>query len=89
LHKRQAHSGKSFSAGSTPENRDAGSDLKLMETKDDLILLCKQIEQFARNPIIEKPGTVNAQELGRARQDLQSVVELSDAIKKQIDKRKP
>jgi len=72
-----------------PENRDTGSDLKLMETKDELILLGKQIDRFAKNPIIEKPGTVNAQELGRARQDLQSVVELSDAIKKQIDKRKP
>jgi len=45
-----------------PENRDAGSDLKLMETKDELILLCKQIERFAKNPIIEKPGTVNAQD---------------------------
>jgi len=52
-----------------------------METKDELILLCKQIERFAKNPIVEKPDTVNAQELGRARQDLQSVVELSDAIK--------
>ena len=49
-----------------------------METKDELILLCKQIESFVRNPIIDKPGTVDAQQLGKARRDLQSIVELSD-----------
>ena len=73
----------------TTENRGMGSDLKVIETKDELILLCKQIESFVRNPIIEKPGTVDAQELGKARRDLQSIVELSDEIKKQVDKQKP
>jgi hypothetical protein len=60
-----------------------------METKDELLLLCKQIESFVRNPIIDKPGTVDAQQLGKARKDLQTVVEISDAIKKQVDKLKP
>jgi hypothetical protein len=73
----------------TTENRGTETDLKAMQTKDELILLCKQIENFVRNPIIEKPGTVDAQQLGKARKDLQSVVELSDAIKKQVDKQKP
>jgi len=58
-----------------------------LETKDELILLCKQIESFVRNPIIDKPGTVDAQQLGKARRDLQSIVELSDEIKKQVDRR--
>ena len=71
------------------ENRGAGTDLKVKETKDELILLCKQIESFVRNPIIDKPGTVDAQQLEKARQDLQSVVEISDAIKKHVDKQKP
>ena len=65
------------------------AELNVMEMKDELILLCKQIESFVRNPIIEKPGTVDAQQLGKARKDLQSVVELSDAIKKRVDKQKP
>lgn len=73
----------------TTENRATGTDLNVMETKDELLLLCKQIENFVRNPIIEKPGTVDAQQLGKARKDLQSVVEISDAIKKQVDKLKP
>ncbi len=71
------------------DNRAMGRDLNVMETKDELLLLCKQIESFVRNPIIDKPGTVDAQQLGKARKDLQSVVEISDAIKKQVDKQKP
>src|SRR5260370_35653682 len=71
------------------ENRAMGTDLNVMETKDELLLLCKQIENFVRKPIIDKPGTVDAQQLGKARKDLQSVVEISDAIKKQVDKLRP
>ena len=66
----------------TIENRGTRTDLKTLGTKDELILLCKQIESFLRNPIIDKPGTVDAQQLGKARRDLQSIVELSDEIKK-------
>lgn len=74
---------------STTENRVTAADPKTLETKDELILLCKQIESFVRNPIIDKPGTVDAQQLGKARRDLQSIVELSDEIKKHADKQKP
>jgi hypothetical protein len=74
---------------STTENRATETDFEVTETKAELILLCKQIESFVRNPIIEKPGTVDAQQLGKARKDLQSIVELSDAIKKQANKQKP
>ncbi len=73
----------------TKESRVTGTDLRTLETKDELILLCKQIESFVKNPIIDKPGTVDAQQLGKARNDLQSIVELSDAIKKHVDKQKP
>ena len=66
-----------------------GFDPKVMEIKDELILLCKHIEGFIKNPIIDKPGTVDAQQLRNARRDLQSVVEVSEAIKKHVDKQKP
>jgi hypothetical protein len=49
---------------------------------DALIMLCKQIKSFVTNPIIEIPGTVDAQQLARARRDLENVVALSGAIKK-------
>lgn len=73
----------------TKEDRETERNLQVLETKDRLILLCKQIESFVRNPIIDKPGTFDAQQLENARKDLQSVVELSDAIKKHVDKQKP
>ncbi len=71
----------------TTENR--GTGLKALEMKDELILLCRQIESFVRNPIIDKPGTVDAQQLEKARYDLQSIVDLSDAIKKHVAKQHP
>jgi len=73
----------------TTEDRGTRKNLQVMETKDELILLCKQIESFVKNPIIDQPGTIDAQQLEKARKDLQSIVELSDAIKKQVDKLKP
>jgi hypothetical protein len=73
----------------TTDNRPTVTDVKAMQTKDELILLCQKIESFIRNPIIEKPGTVEPQQLEKARVDLQSVVELSEAIKKRADKQKP
>jgi len=69
------------------EDRETRSVLVGMEIKDEMILLCKKIESFVKNPIIEKPGTVDAQALAKARKDLQSIVELSDVMKKQADKR--
>ena len=71
----------------TSEDSKTESALIGMETKDEMVLLCKQIESFVKNPIIEKPGTVDAQALDKARNDLQSIVELSDVMKKQADKR--
>jgi hypothetical protein len=73
-----------------PETKQGtGTDLKLLGTNDKLVLLCKRIENFVRNPIIEKPGTVDARQLQKAGEDLQGVVDLSDAIKKNVDKQKP
>jgi hypothetical protein len=71
------------------ESPATGPDVKGMETREELILLCKQIESFIKNPIIDKPGTIDAAQLVKARADLASVVEVSDAIKKQVDKQKP
>lgn len=72
----------------TAENRVSGPGVKVTETRDELILLCRQIESFIRNPIIETPGTVDALQLEKARRDLDSVVQLSGEIKKRADKQK-
>ena len=72
----------------TEDNLVPAAGLEVMETKDELILICRQIESFIRNPIIETPGTVDAQQLEKARRDLESVVQLSGHIKKRADKQK-
>ena len=64
-------------------------DVEGMEMNDALILLCHSIEKFVTNPIIDKPGTVDADQLQKARGQLQSMVEISEAIKKKVEKQKP
>ena len=56
------------------------------EMKDSLIKLCKEIRSFVTNPIIENPNTVDANQLIRARRDLESLIQLSGLIKKEADK---
>jgi len=70
------------------ERKREGQNLEAQVAKDDLVVLCKKIESFITNPIIEVPGTVDAKQLERARQDLQSVVELSGDLKKRAEKQK-
>jgi len=69
-------------------NRPQLADSAALSTKDDLIKLCRKIELFIKNPIIDTPGTIDAQHLDNARRDLQSVIELSSAIKKAAAKQK-
>jgi hypothetical protein len=58
------------------------------QVKEALIVLCRQIESFVKNPIIETPGTIDLQQLARARHDLASIIELGDRIKKITEKLK-
>ena len=74
-----------------PESSDTEEHIRNQQaapTKEDLTLLCKKIESFITNPIIETPGTVDARELEKARRDLESVVEISTAITKHAEKQK-
>jgi len=56
------------------------------EMKDSLIKLCKEIRAFVTNPMIENPNTVDAQQLVRAKRDLEGLIQLSGLIKKDADK---
>jgi hypothetical protein len=61
-------------------------EFKDSEMKDALIKLCKEIRSFVTNPIIENPNLVDAQQLAKARVDLESLIQLSGQIKKDADK---
>jgi len=56
------------------------------ELKDSLIRLCKEIRAFVTNPMIENPNTVDAQNLVRAKRDLESFIQLSGLIRKDAEK---
>jgi hypothetical protein len=66
----------------TEQNLQSQPEFNDAHIRDALIMLCKQIKSFVTNPIIESPGTVDTQQLAKARRDLENVVELSGAIKK-------
>jgi hypothetical protein len=53
--------------------------------KDSLIKLCNQIRSFVTNPSIENPNTINAEQMTKARRDLESLIQLSGRIKKDAD----
>jgi hypothetical protein len=61
-------------------------EFKDSEMKDALIKLCKEIRSFVTNPIIENPNLVDAQQLAKARVDLESLIQLSGQIKTDADK---
>ena len=54
--------------------------------KDELVKLCNQIRSFVTNPSIENPGTINVEQMTKARRDLESLIQLSGRIKKEADK---
>jgi hypothetical protein len=72
-----------------PENEkgisDDTSEFSSDKLKPELLTLCKQIKAFVTNPIIETPGTVNADHLAKARRDLATIVTLSGLIRKHAD----
>ena len=65
------------------EKTPASKDLPM---KEELIKLCQQIRSFVTNPSIENPGTINVEQMTKARKDLETVIQLSGRIKKDADK---
>ena len=59
---------------------------KDLPVKDELVKLCQRIRSFVTNPSIENPNTINAEQMAKARKDLESVIQLSTRIKKDADK---
>jgi len=65
------------------EKSDPQKDLPI---KDELIRLCNQIRSFVTNPSIENPNTINAEQMTKARRDLEDLIQLSGKIKKDAEK---
>jgi hypothetical protein len=70
----------------TKDEKTDKAPIESSEMKGALVTLCKQIKSFVTNPVIETPGTVDAVQTAKARQDLERVVQLSDRIKKDANR---
>jgi len=70
------------------QNQERYLEFTDAQIREEVTMLCKQIKSFVTNPIIEHPGTVNTQQLTKARRDLQDVIDLSGNLKKSADRLK-
>jgi hypothetical protein len=87
IKKRASRVQSSLHLGLSPEETaNAEKPKEFKDTKEALVTLCKQIRSFVTNPVIANPNTINVDESVRARRDLESVIHLSDQIKKDADK---
>jgi hypothetical protein len=68
------------------QNTKDGAETNSAHLETALVNLCKYIKNFVTNPMIETPSTVNAEQLTRARRDLESLIQLSEQIRKDADK---
>jgi len=60
-------------------------ELSKGELKGALVKLCNLIAGFIDNPVLKTPGTTDAEQSVKASADLQSIVELSGAIRKSAE----
>ena len=87
IKKRASRLQSSLALGLSPEEKlEIEKSSKDEPVKDSLIKLCNQIRSFVTNPSIENPNTINAEQMTKARRDLESVIQLSGRIKKDADK---
>jgi hypothetical protein len=70
----------------TDQNQHKLKHLDGAKLRDTLGLLCRQIESFITNPLIDHPSTVDARHIADARHDLEGVRELSERISKLLDR---
>lgn len=89
IHKRASRLQSNLNLGLSEEDAAGAAKAEQFEDaemKDALIKLCKQIRSFVTNPVIENPNTINVEQALKARRDLDSVIQLSEQIKKDAEK---
>jgi len=68
--------------------KERNAEFEDAQIRDGVATLCNQIKSFVTNPVIENPGTISAEQLTKARHDLQTVIDLSSSLKKSADRLK-
>ena len=88
IKKRASHLQKVLALNGPDEdpNKPKTKEFSDERIRDAVATLCSQIKNFVTNQVIDKPGTVNAAELARARHDLQDVIDVSSNLKRSADR---
>ena len=63
-----------------------GERLGAAKMKGALVTLCRSIDSFSENPMFEMPEVVDVQDSARAGGDLQTIIRLSEEIRKEADR---
>ena len=53
-----------------------------------LLMLCKRIESFVKNPLFETPGVIDVRHSTKASSDLESILRLSATLRKNAERLK-
>ena len=90
IKKRASHLQKTLALNKPDDdpNQAKRNDFPDERVRDGVAVLCSHIKNFVTNPVIDKPGTVNAPQLLRARRDLQNIIEVSSNLRKTADRLK-
>lgn len=87
---KRAHRLKTFMMQPVPEEQEKELkheiDYKHEEIKDALVKLCNTIYKFTENPILKTPDVVDVEQSGKAGLALLSIIELSENIKRSVEK---
>ncbi|HET7287737.1 MAG TPA: hypothetical protein VFI71_09720, partial [Pyrinomonadaceae bacterium] len=89
IHKRASRVQSSLALRPSPEETlelEKSAAPKDLPVKEELVKLCHQIRSFVTNPSIENPNTINAEQMAKARKDLETVIQISERIRKDADK---
>ncbi|HEX7177131.1 MAG TPA: hypothetical protein VF240_17870 [Pyrinomonadaceae bacterium] len=71
--------------GNGKEQKRVG-DMPESLLKDALVTLCKRIDSFTENPMFKMPEVIDVKEFEMAEKDLDTIVLLSDAVRKGAEK---
>ena len=67
------------------KSETAPVELSNKQMRGLLVKLCNKIYSFTKNPALRNPDKPDARQLSQAGDDLQSIIDISDSIKKSAD----
>ena len=68
------------------KSRNNRVELNGLQMREALLTLCHRIESFVKSPLFETPGVLDVQHSTKATNDLATILELSDSLRKSAER---